>query len=380
MVGNHDSFFPVDGRFLMILPRAAATRRNPDVASMEARETAEGHFLESKVVADESEPTEIELVRRVSLKDETDWQQFKDQLEGLELGNKKLSDALDEISDSRTKRMIMALGTFLDGSQIAIVLYLYRLASQQNNGPHVKFFSNELLDTLGYSRTLLGTHHPDNRSRLHCDLVSLHRTEILFGRTLRRGARLGAKMIVKKVLTIKEYEIDNLPREFDLDVAADYTKGLADEYTIELGFADGLRGGDSVLFANDLDIRLTSQHRLKNDHFMRLVAYLGSRLNWDKPTSGNMLTISKSCLMKNLNILGGNSTRNNQILWETIADLQQKKILLGARELAGKRSRSQIELQINPEKIRPSWAVAEAPAEEQEPLSVLEQTVLQMTD
>jgi hypothetical protein len=56
--------------------------------------------------------------------------------------------------------------------------------------------------------------------------------------------------MIKSVLRIKDYEIDNVPRDFDLAKAADYTYELADAYTVALEFFDGPgRTEDYVLFA-----------------------------------------------------------------------------------------------------------------------------------
>ena len=90
----------------------------------------------------------------------------------------------------------------------------------------------------------------------------------------------------------------------------------------------------------------------KHDYKMKLLVYLASRMKWDKLQDGQYLTISKQYLFKNLDLLGSNLSRNNQILWRTIEELQQEGFILEALELPGKRKLTKIQFQINPEKIR----------------------------
>lgn len=78
---------------------------------------------------------------------------------------------------------------------------------------------------------------------------------------------MGAKVIVKSVLRIRDYEIDNVPRDFDLAKAADYTYELADAYTVALEFFDGpSRTGDYMLFPNSLDVRQKLGLNAKNNY------------------------------------------------------------------------------------------------------------------
>ena len=185
-----------------------------------------------------------------------------------------------------------------------------------------------------------------------CDLVALHRTELVFAQSLRKGDNLGAKVTIKSVLRIKDYEIENVPRNFDLLKAADYTYELADAYTISLEFFDGpARTGDYVLFANSLDISQKLGGNTKHDYKTKLLVYLASRMKWDRLHDGQYLSISKRYLFKNLDLLGRNSSRNNQIFWRTVEELREDGYLLGAQETPGKKKSANIQFQINPEKL-----------------------------
>lgn len=356
---THESdSFPVDGQLLMVMPRAGASVRNPDVHLPILRSDSDGYYLEMRVDADTKDASEVAVTRRVPLEDlsEDEWEDIKEQYEQLDIAScidAGVSKGLEKIQDRRVERLVMALLTFLNPRQVSIVLYLYRLAAQQGNGPVVSFRSNDLLEALGYTRTKDGGFASKLRSQLHRDLVSLHRTELIFAQSLRKGDNLGAKVTIKSVVRIRDYEIDNVPRNFDLVKAADYTYELADAYTLSLEFFDGpARTGDYVLFANSLDISQRISANTKHDYKTKLLVYLASRMKWDRPEDGQFLRISKPYLFKNLDLLGRNSSRNNQIFWRTVEELQQDCYILGAQELPGKKKTAIIQFQINPDKLK----------------------------
>jgi hypothetical protein len=353
-----DQTFPVDGQLLMVLPRAAASVNNPDVRLPILRSDGDGYYLEMRVEADTSNAGEVAVTRRVPLEDLTadEWEELKQQYDSLDLEaivDQGISRGLEKIQDRKIQRLFMALLTFLNPRQVGIVLYLYKLAAEQNNGPVVTFRSNDLLENLGYSRTKGGSFHAKVRSQLNRDLVALHRVELVLAKSLREGNKIGAEVIIKSILRIKSYKIENLSRDFDLVKAADYTYELADSYTVSLEFFDGpSRTGDYVLFAGDVDITQKLGSNTKNDYKTKLLLYLASRLKWDSPQDGQYLTISKQYLFKNLDLLGSNSSRNNQIFWRTVGELQQEGYILGAQEMPGKRKTPTIQFQINSVRLK----------------------------
>ncbi|MBM0745525.1 hypothetical protein JOY44_29335 (plasmid) [Phormidium sp. CLA17] len=357
---ERDLTFPVDGQLLMVLPRAGASINNPDVHLPILRSDGDGYYLEMRVEADTNDAGEVAVIRRVPLEDLTtdEWEELKQQYDSLDLETlaaQGIAKGLEKIQDRKIQRLFMALLTFLNPRQVGIVLYLYKLADEQNNGPVVTFRSNNLLENLGYSRTKGGSFHAKVRSQLNRDLVALHRVELVLAKSLREGNKIGAEVIIKSILRIKSYKIENLSRDFDLAKAADYTYELADSYTVSLEFFEGSsRTGDYVLFAGDVDVTQKLGSNTKNDYRTKLLIYLASRLKWDSPQDGQYLTISKQYLFKNLDLLGSNSSRNNQIFWRTVEELQQEGYILGAQELPGKRKTPSIQFQINPQKLRPS--------------------------
>jgi hypothetical protein len=354
-----EATFPVDGQLLMVLPRAAASLKNPDVQLPILRSDADGYYLEMRVEADPNDSSELTVIRRVPLDNLSaeEWNELKTEYAKLDISvcaNKGISKGLEKIQDRRIQRLFMALLTFLNPRQVSIVLHLYKLAAQQGNGAIVSFRSNDLLESLGYTRTRDGGFASKLRSQLNRDLVALHRTELVLAQSFKKGNQnMGAKVMIKSVLRIKDYEIDNVPRDFDLSKAADYTYELADAYTISLEFFDGpARTGDYVLFGNSFDITQKLGSNAKSDYKTKLLVYLASRMKWDTPQEGQYVIISKPYLFKNLDLLGSNSSRNNQIFWRTVEELKQEGYLLGAQELPGKNKTVSVQFQINSAKLK----------------------------
>ena len=353
-----NEFFSVDGQLLMVLPRASASIRNPDVRLPILRKDKSSYYLEMQVDGDAGDERELAVTRRVALNElsQDEWKELEAQYNDLDLSvcnDIGINKALEKISDCRIRRLFLALLTFLNPRQVSIILYLYKEAARQVNGPLVSFRSNDLLENLGYSKTKDGGFTARVRSQLNQDLVALHRTELVFARSLQKGEQVGAKVTVKSILRIRDYEIDKVPRNFDLAKAADYTYELADAYTVALEFFEGSsRPEHDVLFSTTIDIKQKSGGNAKRDYKSKLLIYLASRMKWDRLRDGQYLLISKNCLLKNLDLLGSNKSRNNKILWRTIEQLNQDDYIQEAQELAGKRNQTKIQFQINPQKIK----------------------------
>ncbi|MGK7949233.1 MAG: hypothetical protein AB4368_10625 [Xenococcaceae cyanobacterium] len=342
----------------MVMPRASASIRNPEVQLPTLRKDKGNYYLEMQVNADSEDERELAVTRRVSLDklSQAEWNELEAQYNNLDFSicnDVGINKALENIKDCRIRRLFLALLTFLNPRQVSIILYLYREAAIQSNGSLVSFRSNDLLDSLGYKKTKDGGFAARVRSQLNQDLVALHRTELVFARSLQKGEQIGAKVSVKSILRIRDYEIDKVPRNFDLSKAADYTYELADAYTVSLEFfEDTLEQNRHVLFSKNIDLKEKLGGNAKRDYKTKLLIYIASRMKWDKLKDGQYLLISKNCLLKNLDLLGSNKSRNNKILWRTIEQLNQDSYIIEAQELAGKRNQSKIQFQINSQKIK----------------------------
>ena len=316
-----------------------------------------------RVEADSTEASEMALTRRIPLDNLSgeEWQELKEEYDVLDLEaclSKGIS-GLEQIEDLRLRRLTVALLTFLNPRQVQIVLYLYRAAALERNGSVVEFCSNDLLEVMGYQRTGDGGFRAEPRSQLHCDLMALHRTELVYAVETRKGEKIEAEVTIKNVLRIQKFWTDNVQRDFDTEKAADYSYGAADRYRVNLEFFQNPERADSdyVLFGN-IDVQQQVGKRSKHDYYTKLLMYLASRLKWDSPKDGQYLNISKRHLFKNLDLLGRNSSRNSQLFWRTVDELKENNFLINARELPGKKKRNpMIEFQINADKIRDSSAL-----------------------
>lgn len=351
--------FEVDGEFIKILPRASASLRNPDVSLPFLRSDAGGNYLEMRVESDPTEASEVALTRRIPLDNLSgeEWQELKKEYDVLDLAaclNRGIK-GLEQIEDLRLRRLTVALLTFLNPRQVQLVLYLYKAAAAEKSGSVVEFRSNDLLEVMGYQKTSDGGFRAESRSQLHCDLMALHRTELVYAVETRTGDTVEAEVTIKNVLRIQRFWIDDVQREFDTEKAADYSYAAADRYRVNLEFFQSDRSdGDYVLFGN-INMQQQVGKSTQHDYSMKLLMYLASRLKWDSPKDGQYLSISKRHLYKNLDLLGSNSSRNSKIFWRTVEELKESRFLVNARELPGKRkSSAMIEFQVNAEKIRSS--------------------------
>lgn len=348
--------FAVDSKLVQLLPRAGASFRNPDVRLPVLRSDPEGYYMEVRVDENPAEASEVGVTRRIQLGNLSveEWQDLKREYDSLDLEACLLKGikGLDQIEDLRFRRLTATLLTFLNPRQVQLVLYLYRAAAEHGTGSLVQFRSNDLLEVMGYNRTIDGGFHSGIRSQLHGDMMALHRTELVYAEKTYVGDRMEADIFIKNVLRIVSFKIDNVQRDFDLDNAADYTYASADAYTVNLEFFQTPRAdSDYVLFGN-LDPHQDVGNSAEHDYETKLLIYLAGRLKWDSPRDGQ-LTISRRTLYKNLELFGKNSSRNNKIFWRTVNKLTEKGFLIYARERPGKRKSSVlVEFQLNSDKIR----------------------------
>lgn len=130
-VSEIDTVFPVDGQMLMVLPRAGASTKNPDVQLPILRADADGYYLEMRVDSDPKNKSEVAITRRVPLEDisTSQWEELKAQYANLDLKvftDEGISKGLEKLHDRRVQRLFKALLTFLNPRQVAIVLFLYK--------------------------------------------------------------------------------------------------------------------------------------------------------------------------------------------------------------------------------------------------------------
>lgn len=348
------SGFPVDKTVLELLARAGASARNPAVAPPIVSTGRDGQrFLKVRIAPDPDDPDDSEVVRRIPVNNlsEEQWDQLKHECVNLQLRDKGLSQELESIQDEQLRRLIYTLLTFLNPRQVAIVLFLYREAAHQSVGNRVTFKVNDLLEELGYSRRDCDRSFPQHiRSRLHQDLVALHRTELLVVRPI-KGKKPRNRLMFIRILHLFDVELENLPRDFDIFEAAEHGYGCADTYRVDLPLYSVAEAG-SVSLPTTIDLCQKVSARTSENYGMKLLMLLASQVKTQEGCVEETVVLSKRSLYKNLDLVGKNAGRNTKILWRTIEDLAQQGYLLSARNLPGKRLSANIEFQLNPQMLR----------------------------
>ncbi len=328
--------------------------RNRELRAPLLRLDPSGNFLEMRIESDPQEASEFGLVRRLSLEALSvgEVEDLRSAVDALDWGacvGLGVAQGLAGIETRRWERWLTGLLTFLNPRQMALLIDLYRTAYATGSVGEVSFGSDDLLTQLGYTRTKDGGFASKLRSQIHRDLVALHRTELVYPRSVAVGNFSDAqnrRVEVRSILKIVEAVPERSGSGFDLFRAADNTFEMADRYTVRLNFFSD-RSVLKLPATMDLSQRLGGN--AKNDYRMRLIVYLASRMCWDALSDGQYMILSKALLFKNLDLLGTNGSRNNQIFWRTIEGLKQEKFLINAQELPGKQKMNSIQFQINPQ-------------------------------
>jgi hypothetical protein len=346
------STFPVEAHLLRLVSRAGIPLRNPDLRPPLVRIDGDEAFLEMRVEAGE----EMGLVRRILIDRPEVQQSLRLALEKMDWEtciHKGLAQGLAQVEGRLSERWLTSLMTFLNPRQLAILLYCARLSSARLTnaapggiGGRVTFNSDDLLVALGYTRTRDGGFASKVRSQVHRDLVTLHRVELVYPQSIVEGKMEATKrkVEVRSLLKIVDF-VPERGTGFDLFRAADLSYEMAESYSVELS----CRGAAKILFPSSIDLSQRLGGNAKNDYRMRLLIYLASRVAWGTISDGQYMILSKQGLFNNLDLLGSNSSRNNQIFWRTIELLKQEKFLISAQELPGKSKLNSVQFQINPD-------------------------------
>jgi hypothetical protein len=357
-VNGSSGSFAVDGHLLRLVSRAGIPLRNPNLRAPLVREDGEGAFLEMRV--ESNGDGELGLVRRIAVESLSP-DALKtvpialEQMDWSACVNKGLTQGLAGVEERSQRRWLTSLMTFLNPRQLAILLYCYQQYCYQQGtsaSAQVTVNSDDLLMALGYTRTKDGGFASKVRSQVHQDLVALHRVELVYPRAIMLGKMAGEsasrKVEVRSLLKIVDFVPERSASGFDLFRAADMSFEMAERYTVELICRrDGATS--RVLFPKTVDLSQRLGGNAKNDYRMRLLIYLASRVAWGLLSDGQYMILSKQGLFNNLDLLGSNSSRNNQIFWRTIEGLKQEKFIMSAQELPGKSKMNSVQFQVNPE-------------------------------
>lgn len=374
MLEEREYLVPMDAQLLSILATAGAPFKDPFVNLPSVESEADGQCaivvrVRGGLYQDDDG---LELERRYQVgkleDDEFDFIQLNvatsTQNPEFRVHTQKVIKSLGESDPERYRgaefrrlqRILLGVSLFCGSRNLETIYLLYKAAyEQETKTPLID--TRQLLEARGYKRREnIRDYDPNISSQLAQEMLSMHRTEIVFQATTptqsgQKGRR-DVAIVYKNILRIKRAFYQNRPEEeVDFERAGDLTFQLPDVYEVELGFYDEK---DTILLSLPTRGVLAPSANYSRDYQSRCLVYIAGRLSWDKKIP---MWISKATLLRKSGILGTNSTRNNQLLQQALENLLEQKYLLQA-EIVSKPGRRQDAVKIvpNPEKIRRTFS------------------------
>jgi hypothetical protein len=364
-------FFPVDGDFIQMLPKAGASFKHEDASERPTLETIDGklHLVfrmrspqqnplsaEGQKIGQEYEPTRSLPLENFSKKDLQILTEFYQKFDFGEIIAQGLCAALEKVNDRKVQQAFLAYLTFLNPMHVSIALYLYRAMHEQGGAPIVYFECNDLLDEL-YGRYNDGTFSSEVRRKLNQALRDLHRFDIHCPDPDQDPNASRERTLIRNILRIESYEIDKHRLElqggtFDFEMAADFTRKLPDAYTVSLGFYKTIQsGGNYILLPKNINLKQPDSLQAARNYKMKLQTYLWWFIETHKTEDYEYFHISLTDIIKHLELRGRNNSRKKSVVWEVINELQSEGIILECKEIVGSRRQVNIQFRLNPEKI-----------------------------
>lgn len=267
------------------------------------------------------------------------------------LGNNDLEQP-ESAESRRLKRIMRGVSQFCGPRNMETVYLLYKAAYEQGTQTPL-INTRELLAAKGYQRREdIRDYDANISSQLAQEIVSMHRTEIVFqasapAKSGKQGRR-DVAVVYKNILQVRRaFYRDRPEEEVDFERSADLTFQLPDVYEVELGFYDEK---DTILLSLPIRGVPTPHINHSKDYQTRCLIYVAGRLRWDNRMP---LWISKQTLLRKSGILGANSTRNHQLLQQTLDTLREQGFFLTAEVVhKSKQRQDMVRISPNPERLR----------------------------
>jgi hypothetical protein len=260
-------------------------------------------------------------------------------------------NAGEGLEDRRLQRVLSGVTQFCGPRMSELIFLIYKAAYEQGTKSPL-LDTRSLLEAQGYRiRGQLRDFDPHIRNQLAQDILALHRTDITFvalapARSGKKGQK-DVSMLLRNILRIDRAIYRDRPEEeIDFESIGDLTFQLPDQYYVGLGFYDEK---DSILLS--LPKRGTPRKGIteSRQYVCRCLNYLVGRLAWDRQ---QVLNIRKSVLLQKTGIMGANTTRNNQLLDQTLDELVQQGYLKNAEIVRSKGSnQDMVRIEPNPEQV-----------------------------
>lgn len=261
-------------------------------------------------------------------------------------------EQLENAESRRLKRIMLGVSQFCGPRNMETVYLLYKAAYEQGTRTPL-IDTRELLAAKGYQRReAIRDYDPNISSQLAQEIVSMHRTEIVFqASTPAKSGKQGRRdvaVVYKNILRVRRaFYHDRPEEEVDFERGADLTFQLPDVYEVELGFYDEK---DTILLSLPTRGIPTPHINHSKDYQTRCLIYVAGRLRWDNRMP---MWISKQTLLRKSGILGANSTRNQQLLQQTLDNLLQQGFFLTAEVVRKPKQRQDmVRIAPNPERLR----------------------------
>ncbi len=372
MVEEREYLVPMDAQLLSILATAGASFKDPlvDLPIIESGADGQCNIVVRVQGGLYQDNDGLELERRYQLgkleDEEVDFIQSNVissvQNSEFRAHTQKVIKALGENDPDkhrsaeirRLQRILLGVSQFCGPRNLETIYLIYKAAYEQ--GTQIPLIdTRQLLEAKGYKRREdIRDYDPNISNQLAQEIVSMHRTEIVFQATApaqsgKKGRR-DVAVVYKNILRIRRAFYRNRPEEeVDFEHSADLTFQLPDVYEVELGFYDEK---DTVLLSLPTRAVPSPHINYSKDYQTRCLIYIAGRLRWDNKVP---MWISKPTLLRKSGILGANSTRNNQLLQQTLESLTEHGYLLQAEIVSKPKQRQDVvKIVPNPDKTRKS--------------------------
>lgn len=363
-------FFPVDGEMIRIFPSGNTAVRE-DLLEKPTLEVIDGKRYLAFRVQDPSPLNDTEQIERLRLfpldsftnEDVQKLQDFYQNFDFREVISKGLCKGLEKINDEKIRLVFLSMLTLLNPRQVAILLYLYRKAHQDESGPTVNFFCNDLLDSL-YTRSNEGTFPSNVRGQVNQDLWSLHHNMFEYVDPDKDPNSPMIAYVLKSLIRIEGYELDKRrfrleKTDFDWNKSDSAKTKLPDAYTVTLSFYKTIQQRRGYLnFPKGVSLKQPNNVQASRNYKMKLLTALLAYFTKDAVEIGSTYTyIPLKDLFQHLGLNGKNTSRKKKIVWETSNELLQEKLVLDVKWYEASEKELGIQFQVNPDELQ--WIVEE---------------------
>jgi hypothetical protein len=347
--------FGVSLELMKLFTLASASASHPNAADKPTLEQIDGTWFLVFRVREGSGHQAQEVSRCVPLDDfsEEDLNTLKQCYSSVDLRrviDVGLRKGLSELDNPKVRKAFLALLTRINPRHLAELLFLYRLAHEQGNGPTVEFETNDLLDAL-YERSNNGGKHASNvRGLVRRDIHNLAFNPIKykdFGHTA-ESSRVRTRY--KTFLTLEASDVDKrrmIYRDDDYDWASEETDRTPDAFIVTLNFFEKKR----ILLPVSMNLKQSDSLQTNRNYEVQLFQYILSKI--ENIIEGEYFAITLNELYTHFDLTDKNTVRKREVVWRAIEKLKGSQFLLDARAtFSGKRqSQTGVELLVNHTKI-----------------------------